>query len=189
MASQTYEEFEKEYKLIREFGVKALQNKLNLEMKQQGQTAQLGQQNVLDLVHSVIRSPEINNRLDHAFEIDLNKARLLLEQKQTPRADNRPEVTNRNILNTDPNQKPTNTAKSLKNPPWTAKMDLSADPKVQDAINNIAQNPNMDKAELTTQFNQVMNALENKLKNEYANRLKMAGPKPTPGKKVRPEPF
>lgn len=167
---QTFEEFESQLKLAHTFGQKQIKQ-LDLENAPRSQ-----------FTHTF--GNVINRYLNVAIDADLFKVQQRLEMEQTPRGDNKPELTNRN-QGVSPAQR-----SAYKNAPWMDKMDLVADPKIRNAFrdfNNTMQDPKSDKAALTTQFSDLVKKLENSLKQQY--KMKMQGPRPSPSRKHRPEPF
>ncbi|MFI4937495.1 MAG: hypothetical protein ACHQJ6_03170 [Candidatus Berkiellales bacterium] len=175
-APSDFKEYEVQLKLLREHGPAALAARLQNLAKQQGQTRKVDKNEAAEIFGIMV-----SERLDTAYTKDLSAAQIRIEQEQTPRGDNRPQLTNQNLGVRVQQQQ-----QQYKNPPWMSKMDLAADPKFQELVNQL-MDPNVDPKSMTTQFNEVMNKLQDKLQNEYknrlANRLTPSRPAPKPGKR------
>lgn len=172
---QTWESFDRQYELVRKFGVRAIQDKLNADLKAQAQTVKLNPQNVMDILGQVAR------KMDEAFSLGLEKVQEQLRlQQHSLRADNRPEVTNQDKLDVASQSKSSGRTKV---PPFELKMDMG-DPKVQNAIKQIAKNPN-DAGPITQLFNDIK--LKDQLQARAEHRLRNR-PTPSPSKRKKIEP-
>ncbi len=177
-AAKTFEQFDKHYRLVREFGIKALRTALEVERKRQGLGTAVTVESVVDAVLGQALT-KIDGYMDKQVkDLSMDNIRKAISSEHTPRADNRPEITNKNILQQDVSAQ---MQRQLQMPPWARKMDLAADPKINDAIRNIVNDP---KGPITTQLNNMMDRLDNELRNQL--KLKMAA-RLTPTRKVRPE--
>ncbi|MBS0290635.1 MAG: hypothetical protein JSS07_11455 [Proteobacteria bacterium] len=179
VVQQSWDSFVNDYNLVLHFGMNALQNKLNAQASAQGQTYRFSKQDITEIL------PSLEERLEHTLDKSLGVVRKMHEQVQTPRGDNRPEVTNRNVLEQGNVVSP---QRRLETAPWAGKFDIAADTRLQDAFNEFNNNLNQQvdpqaKEALVNQFKNKLKMdmrarLENKLALENKLTYKPSTPKP-----------
>jgi hypothetical protein len=166
----SFAEFEKQLKVLRLQGPQLLKDKLNVELKSQGQTTQVTKDDIRNTLGFML-----DNFLD--ITAGLKEAQEKIRGEQSPRVpspEHQLQEQNRNL------ETPNLSAQSRKQPDWAKKMDLAA----MTEIMNIFNQPNLDAKALTTAFNNVMDKLDQDLKNEYQLRNKPRfAPAPTPSAK------
>lgn len=181
VAVQTWEEFNREYELIKKFGLNALQDKLNQQLKVQGQTTQLSKNDVLNALSQVINTPEIHTFLNKTenqqYLVGLSQVDKSLRQNQVPRAEPSVEIK-ANLENRQAQQR-------FKTAEWTK----SFEPAIQEVAAQMAaalnQNPKQGAA-IVSQYEKV---LSDSLRQQAELRLKMKMPAPAPSKRQKPEPY
>ncbi len=167
-----YKDFDTQYELLRKFGPKALSAAIKSEIKANGVAA------VDEKFIKGVIGNQISNFLELSTQAGLINVQNLLRQENTPRGDYQAEAVNRNILQQQgPATGQTQQFQALpKN--ISDKLGLAAAPIAREATNNKA---------LTTQYNQVLDKMENDVRNEHKARLKMAmSPRPGATKKIEP---
>lgn len=176
---QSWKEFSKTYDFEKKFGIEALRHKLSRENKSHGLQA-VTRDEVLNMIGS--HNNELNNDLSSRLEL----AYQARQANMTPRAKQRPEQVNENIVDRDlsgPSQK--------KLPPWPGadKIDFASNPAIRQAVDNFANvvNNSNDKQEVTNAYDKLKAELKNQLKAEYKNRLtaKLTPTAPAPKRELR----
>lgn len=167
LVESTFAEFEKNLKLLRDFGLTALKNALDQRRKEQG----LGQEITSNMVKDAMGISTFNQLLEKNDEMLKAFSQQMATYNQ-PRADlkDRPELNAGVTAGRKANFAPA---------PWASKMDIAADPAIRDAINQVTADLNDPKneANLTFSFDDLRNKLDNKLRNElklrneYKNKL------------------
>ncbi|MCS5708569.1 hypothetical protein CC99x_006560 [Candidatus Berkiella cookevillensis] len=176
---KSWNEFSKTYDFEKKFGIEALRHKLSQENRSRGLQG-VTRDEVLNLIGS--HNNELNNDLSSRLELAYHAR----QANMTPRAKQRPEQVNENIVDRDlsgPSQK--------KLPPWPGadKIDFASNPAIRQAVDNFANviNHSNDRQEVTAAYDQLKAELKNQLKAEYKNRLtaKLTPTAPAPKKELR----
>jgi ribosomal 50S subunit-associated protein YjgA (DUF615 family) len=166
----SWKEFEASYDFEKKFGLDALQQTLNAQRTGQG-LSNVNQKFVLDALGQLNMSglqKDIEAHLDGMLE----KAHLFRQENMTPRAEQKSEEVNKDIVEQDLSRS------NLAMPPWpnADKLDLAAAPSIRNAAKALAETK--QPAEFTTAYNSLKDALKNELKNDYKMRMSMrASPK------------
>lgn len=171
---QSWKEFSKTYDFEKKFGIEALRHKLSRENKSHGLQS-VTRDEVLNMIGSH------NNELNNDLSSRLDLAYQARQANMTPRAKQRPEQVNENIVDRDlsgPSQK--------KLPPWPGadKIDFASNPAIRQAVDNLinVRDNSNDQVAVTAAYDQLKAELKNQLKAEYKNRLtaKLTPSKPSP---------